>query len=218
MALLKKDKAKQSAMREALKMFRELSAELTDEQLARLQSNAAPILAGAEGWDKVAFPAHAMTPFTALQPLSADELAKVSDRTKGILGAVVAGFSAKIPQLLERLAADNPEKALKMYLEMQEFLVPKLQRTETTGTIEHQATFVAVEARDADPRTKPALPGPRDTNNTIDAEVVAEPAKDGPAQVSTPGPDDTIVTADRDPREQGPGPETEAPAAPSNED
>ncbi len=185
-AALAADKRKQKAMREALNLFGELGVDLSTSQKDRLLANAKAQAEDHANWKDVAFPAHAMVPFTDLQPLSEDELAKIGERTRGLLGAIVAGFTPKIPDLLNNLATDSPEKALKMYVELQEFLTPKLSRTETTGTVNHQATFVAVEARDADPRTRQALPGPEQKN---EPEVV----------------DGIVVTADRDERETGPG-------------
>ena len=35
---------------------------------------------------------------------------------------------------IQRIAADNPEKAFKLMLEMSEFVLPKLNRTELTGS------------------------------------------------------------------------------------
>jgi len=35
---------------------------------------------------------------------------------------------------IQQIAADNPEKAFKLMLEMSEFVLPKLQRTELTGS------------------------------------------------------------------------------------
>jgi hypothetical protein len=200
-AALKKDKAKQKAMREALAFFDEMDVHLSDAQKERLLSNAK---AHAEGdlksWDDVAFPAHALVPYKDLQPLSPEELAQVGDRTKGLLGAIIAGFTAKVPELLTRLSSESPEKALKVYIELQEFVVPKLSRTETTGNVTHQATFVAVEARDADPRSTPALPGAESI--TVEAEVVPKA--------------DTATTEDReldpgDTRETGSGQAGHAP-------
>ena len=34
---------------------------------------------------------------------------------------------------IQQIAADNPEKAFKLMLEMSEFVLPKLNRTELTG-------------------------------------------------------------------------------------
>lgn len=190
MAALKKDKAKQKAMREALAFFADMDVHLTEVQKARLLQNAKASSKHVESWEDVPFPAHAMVPFTELQPLSAEELAKISDRTKGLLGAVVAGFSAKVPDLMIRLASENPEKALRVWLDMQEFVMPKLARTETHGTVDHRSAFVAVEAREVDPRPRPGLPALTD-NNTSEAEIVT-------------------VDSSGDTREQGPDPATDA--------
>jgi len=37
-------------------------------------------------------------------------------------------------QWIQQIAADNPEKAFKLMLEMSEFVLPKLNRTELTGS------------------------------------------------------------------------------------
>lgn len=197
-AALKHDKAKQKALREALTFFEEMDVHLSSAQKDRLLQNGKASAKGANNWDDVSFPTHAMVPFSELQPLSAEELAKVGDRTKGVLGAIIAGFTAKVPDLLSRLASESPEKALKIFLEMQEFIVPKLSRSEVQGTVEHQSTFVAVEQRDADPRLA-RLPQPI----TVDVEVVSVKQDIGPGG---------------DTREQGPGPEADATTAPSDQD
>ncbi len=194
----RRDQQKRKAIKEALKMFEESGVELTPYQAYRLKQNAEASPEGAESWNDVPFPAHALVPFKDLQPLTSEELAKASDRIKGLLGAAVAGFAPRVPELLERLAHENPEKALKLFNEMQEYLVPKLTRTETSGTIDHRATFVPVEAREADPRPKPALPGPT-TVTVIEAL---------PLDVDTDG---------TDKREQGPGPATEADPNPTDD-
>ena len=186
---MKKDRAKQKAMREALAFFNDMDVHLTEIQKDRLRANSRASAENKDSWEDVSFPTHAMVPFKDLQPLSPEELAKVSDRTKGLLGAIVAGFSAKVPDLMIRLASENPEKALRVWMDLQEFVMPKLARTETHSTIDHRAAFVAVEAREADPRPRAALPGPN--NNVIEAEVV----------VSSDG---------GDTREQGPEPASEA--------
>lgn len=199
-AAMKKDKAKQKAMREALSFFKDMDVHLTEVQKARLIQNAKASSEHAESWEDVAFPAHAMVPFSDLQPLSHEELSKISDRTKGLLGAVVAGFSAKVPDLMLRLASENPEKALRVWLDMQEFVMPKLARTETHGTLDTRAAFVAVEAREADPRPRVGLPAPQNNTVAVEAEIVTEPSTIEPE----------IDDSGGDAREQGPEPATDA--------
>lgn len=200
-AALKKDKAKQKAMREALAFFKDMDVHLTEVQKDRLRRNSRASAKDAASWVDVPFPAHALVPFTELQPLSAEELSQVSDRTKGLLGAIVAGFSAKVPDLMSRLASESPEKALRVWMDMQEFVMPKLARTENHSTIDQRAAFVAVEARETDPRPRVALPGP--TNNISEPATEAEFVEQG---------------HNGDTREQGPEPAPQADSdAPGNQ-
>ena len=85
-------------------------------------------------------------------PLDEAQRAAFPDKAKWDLAAIVHGFHPKVPELLGRLATWEPDKALKFYLELMEFQIPKLARTEVTGAIDmrHQS-FVAVEQRDEGP-------------------------------------------------------------------
>lgn len=48
--------------------------------------------------------------------------------------------SSKLPELskwLDEVAKDSPEKALEIVIRFSDFIIPKLQRTEIKGSIEH---------------------------------------------------------------------------------
>lgn len=79
----------------------------------------------------------------ALTKKKASELGKRSSRkgvpnktTKEIREAFNQLISSKIPQLskwLDRVAKDDPEKALEIIIKFSDFIIPKLQRTEIKG-------------------------------------------------------------------------------------
>lgn len=171
---LKLDTAKVKAMRQAMEFFNRAQMMLTDEELTKLSRMESPLEVGAKevkAWDDVKVPADTLVPLKDLVPLTEEQLKKASQTAQGILGAVVAGFHSRVPELLQRLATWEPEKALKLYLELMEYITPRLQRVEQSGAVEHRhQVFVPVEPRDQDPRI-----------GAIDAEVVQEVPTSAPA-------------------------------------
>jgi hypothetical protein len=60
--------------------------------------------------------------------------------TKGareIFSAFIEGNAAKVQELWDRVARKNPAKALAIYAKLAEFVIPKLQRTELSGQLNH---------------------------------------------------------------------------------
>lgn len=65
--------------------------------------------------------------------------------------------AAQYQEWMDRIAKENPAKAMTLTVAMLEFVVPKLGRIEQTGTVEHKvSTFVPVIEREKGP---PALEG-----------------------------------------------------------
>lgn len=149
------DRRKVKAIRDAINLFTKLKVDLTPEEKEALERSAGNIVpAQGEKWADTLVPAHAMVPLEKLVPLSEEQLKEASAQARGILGAVVAGFHDKVPGLLNTLAAREPEKALKLYIELMEYQAPKLARVEQAGSVDHRhQVFVALEPRDQDPRT-----------------------------------------------------------------
>jgi len=150
-------------MRDALEFFNRAQMTLSPSELERIRRMEAPIETGAKEasqWDDVKVPADTMVPLKDLVPLTEEQLKQASSQARGILGAVVAGFHHRVPELLARLATWEPEKALKLYIELMEYQTPKLQRVEQTGGVDHRhQVFVPVEARDNDPRLPLVIEG-----------------------------------------------------------
>lgn len=163
---LKLDTAKVKAMRQAMEFFNRAQMNLSEAELMKLSRMESPLETGAKeakNWGDVQVPADTMVPLKDLVPLTEEQLKKASQTAQGILGAVVAGFHSRVPELLQRLATWEPEKALKLYLELMEYITPRLQRVEQSGAVEHRhQVFVPVEPREQDPRLE-----------VIEAEVVA---------------------------------------------
>lgn len=190
---LKLDRQKAAAMREALEFFNRAQLTLSPSELERIKRMENPVQAAVENdelakWDDVKVPSDTMVPLKDLVPLTEEELKKASTQARGILGAVVAGFHARVPELLARLATWEPEKALKLYIELMEYQTPKLQRVEQSGSVDHRhQMFVPVESRDSDPRL-------------IEASVVREedPSVQRPANHETQasGPTDAALDAE----------------------
>lgn len=176
-------------MRQAMEFFNRAQMQLPFEELQKLSRMEDPLETGAKeakAWEDVKVPADTLVPLKDLVPLTDEQLKKASATAQGILGAVVAGFHHRVPELLQRLATWEPEKALKLYLELMEYITPRLQRVEQSGAVEHRhQVFVPVEPREQDPRV-------------IEAEVVqvAEPL------ALPPPPHDVEVEADLPPWEQ----------------
>ena len=166
---LKLDTAKVQAMKQAMEFFNRAQLTLTPEEMQHISRMENPLNVGAKevsNWNDVKVPSDTMVPLKDLVPLTEEQLKKASSAAQGILGAVVAGFHHRVPELLQRLATWEPEKALKLYLELMEYITPRLQRVEQSGAVEHRhQVFVPVEPRDLDPRLDIKV---------IEAEVVRE--------------------------------------------
>lgn len=86
----------------------------------------------------------------AIKRLTKVELNAMAEATRDNITAVVAGFHHRVPALLEALAKYEPEKALKLYVELLEYQTPKLSRTEQTGQVNNNH-FIFVESREERP-------------------------------------------------------------------
>lgn len=190
---LKLDTAKVKAMRQAMEFFNRAQMMLTEEELQKLSRMESPLEVGAKeakNWGDVQVPADTMVPLKDLVPLTEEQLKKASQTAQGILGAVVAGFHSRVPELLQRLATWEPEKALKLYLELMEYITPRLQRVEQSGAVEHRhQVFVPVEPRENDPRLE-----------VIDAEVVAPEMNSTSAPALPPPPAADRIVAGGEPQ------------------
>ena len=61
----------------------------------------------------------------------------VTKTAREIFTAFVEGNATKVQELWERVARKNPAKALAIYAKVAEFVIPKLQRTELSGQLNH---------------------------------------------------------------------------------
>jgi hypothetical protein len=61
----------------------------------------------------------------------------VTKTAREIFSAFVEGNALKLQQLFDRVAKKNPAKALSIYAKLAEFVIPKLQRTELSGQLNH---------------------------------------------------------------------------------
>jgi hypothetical protein len=91
-------------------------------------------------------------------PMTKEELNNAAEAAKANIAFVIANFHHNVPDLLNALALYNPEKALKLYVELLEYHTPKLARVEQAGTVEHQH-FVHVESREERPAPINVTPG-----------------------------------------------------------
>lgn len=84
--------------------------------------------------------------------MTAEELSKNADKIRGYIAGAVADFHQHIPATLARLGKYEPEKALRLYIELTEYLVPKLSRSEMVGQVQHtHEVFVVTREEPPDP-------------------------------------------------------------------
>jgi len=92
---------------------------------------------------------------TTGKAMTREEIDKVAAHLKGEIADVILNFSAEVPALLKRLAVYEPDKALRLYKDMAEFLVQKpKQEVDVKAQV---ATFVRVEAREVAPEEEAEL-------------------------------------------------------------
>jgi hypothetical protein len=72
---------------------------------------------------------------------------KVTKTAREIFTAFIEGNAARVQQLWDRVARNNPAKALAIYAKLAEFVMPKLQRTELSGELNH-TTEITVNQND----------------------------------------------------------------------
>lgn len=107
-------------------------------------------------------------PVTVDRPLALTAGATPEVRIKEALSQSLDQMHSRALEALVQTSIWEPEKFLSKYLEFCEFVLPKLARTEYTGSVGHKHEhFVGVEQREPDPRVtvRPSLP-------ILDAEFV----------------------------------------------
>lgn len=72
-------------------------------------------------------------------------------RADDAVAKIVDQFHGKAGAMLNQMALWEPEKALRFYLDLLEFKLPKLARTEQKISIDNRTTFVHVETREKKP-------------------------------------------------------------------
>jgi hypothetical protein len=65
----------------------------------------------------------------------------VTKSAREIFQAFVEGNASKVQELWDRVARKNPAKALQIYAKLAEFVLPKLQRTELSGQVNHALEY-----------------------------------------------------------------------------
>jgi hypothetical protein len=92
-----------------------------------------------------------------LPPLNLEGITDPEKLMKAALSQTMAALHTELPKALESIAARRPDVVIQFYRDMIEYLMPKLSRLETSGTVnvQHQH-FVAVEEREKDPRVIPS--------------------------------------------------------------
>ena len=55
---------------------------------------------------------------------------KATNETRELFNNLVTNNSSKIQTLLDKVAEDNPAKAIELFIKMSEFVLPKLRSTE----------------------------------------------------------------------------------------
>ena len=90
-----------------------------------------------------------------LPPMRELDVSSVTDpaeRAKLATSQLLDELHQRAAAMLTQLSVWEPEKALKIYTELMEFHIPKLARTEYTGSVGHKHEhFVGVEQRESDP-------------------------------------------------------------------
>jgi hypothetical protein len=61
----------------------------------------------------------------------------ITKSAREIFSAFIEGNAAKVQELFDRVARKSPAKALSIYAKLAEFVIPKLQRTELSGQLNH---------------------------------------------------------------------------------
>jgi hypothetical protein len=61
----------------------------------------------------------------------------ITKSAREIFSAFIEGNAAKVQELWNRVARKSPAKALAIYAKLAEFVIPKLQRTELSGQLNH---------------------------------------------------------------------------------
>jgi hypothetical protein len=61
----------------------------------------------------------------------------ITKTAREIFSAFIEGNALKLQELFDRVAKKSPAKALSIYAKLAEFVIPKLQRTELSGELNH---------------------------------------------------------------------------------
>jgi hypothetical protein len=69
----------------------------------------------------------------------------ITKSAREIFQAFIEGNATKVQELWDRVARKSPAKALSIYAKLAEFIIPKLQRTELSGQLNHGLVRPAYE-------------------------------------------------------------------------
>ena len=72
----------------------------------------------------------------------------VTKSAREIFQAFIEGNAARVQELWEKVARKSPAKALSIYAKLAEFIIPKLQRTELSGGLDHRVAAITVNQND----------------------------------------------------------------------